>query len=244
MNDAAYDHIAVQYKNSKQLGFRKYIEEYTLLKLIGDPTGKHLLDLACGEGIYTRKLKSLGAERILGVDISAEMIRLAREEEAQHPLGCEYLLHDVLTLDLHEQFDLVTGMYLLNYARTKDELLQMCRVVYSSLKDNGLFIGFNDNPNNQLKNYGSYAKYGFVKESTEKRAEGDLVRYVIRNSDDVVFSIDNFYFSPQTYQECFMAAGFTHFQWEGPYLDSEMLGNPYWDKFLADPPLTGFFAHK
>lgn len=60
MDANSYDTIANEYRDSKQLDFRKYIEEYTLEQLLGGVTALNILDLACGEGIYTRKLKKRG----------------------------------------------------------------------------------------------------------------------------------------------------------------------------------------
>jgi hypothetical protein len=90
-----YDRIAPDYKESKQLPFRLHLEEYTTFRLLPDLTGRSVVDLACGEGIYTRKLMKRGARRVVGVDISAEMIALARRAEAEVPIGVEYLLADV-----------------------------------------------------------------------------------------------------------------------------------------------------
>ena len=94
-----YDAIAEAYKASKQLSFRKYIEEHTLFAILGDIRGATVLDLACGEGFYTRKLKCAGARSIIGVDISAKMIELANREERIQPLGCQYLQQDVAELE-------------------------------------------------------------------------------------------------------------------------------------------------
>jgi ubiquinone/menaquinone biosynthesis C-methylase UbiE len=49
-----YDPIAEQYKRAKQQPWRAHIEAFTLMQLIGDPTGKAVIDIACGEGFYTR----------------------------------------------------------------------------------------------------------------------------------------------------------------------------------------------
>jgi len=244
MNENSYDAIAEQYKNSKQLGFRKCIEEYTLLKLIGNVSNKKILDLACGEGIYTRKIKALGAAKILGVDLSSEMIKLAEAEEIKNPIGCEYLVNDALSLDKVDDFDVVMCMYLFNYAQTKEELLQMCKTVFLNLKAGGKLVGFNDNPMNKLENYATYKEYGFIKESTETRKEGDFVRYIIFNPDGTEFSFNNFYLSPQTYEACFKEVGFKNFRWEGPFLGSKVTDTEYWDTFFNDPPLIGFSAEK
>jgi toxoflavin synthase len=45
-----YDPIAEQYKRSKQQPWRTHIEAFTLMRLIGDPTSKAVVDIACGEG--------------------------------------------------------------------------------------------------------------------------------------------------------------------------------------------------
>lgn len=244
MDDNSYDKIAEQYKNSKQLGFRKCIEEYTHVTLAGDMAGAHVLDLACGEGIYTRKIKRLGAATAIGVDLSAEMIKLAEEEERKNPIGCQYLVKDAMSLGKIGDFDVVMCMYLLNYAQSKEELLQMCEAIYINLKPTGKLIGFNDNPMNKLENYANYKEYGFIKESTATRQEGDFVRYVIYNPDGTEFSFNNYYLSPQTYEECFLKTGFKDFRWEGPFLDNKVTDTDYWDVFLSDPPLIGFSAHK
>ena len=52
-----YDPVAEQYKRAKQQPWRDHIEAFTLMKLIGDPTGKMVIDIACGEGFYSRKIR-------------------------------------------------------------------------------------------------------------------------------------------------------------------------------------------
>jgi SAM-dependent methyltransferase len=66
-----------------------------VLELLGD--GDDVLDLACGQGVLARELARSG-RKVVGVDISAELIRLAREEEVREPLGIRYLVDDATTL--------------------------------------------------------------------------------------------------------------------------------------------------
>ena len=162
--ESEYDAIAGAYRDSKQLSFRKYIEEYTLFETLGDISGVRAIDLACGDGFYTRKLKQAGASEVLGVDVSAEMIRLAEAEERARPTGCRYLIRDAAVLVLDEPVDLVVAMYLLNYARDADELLRFVRAACGLLKPGGRFLGFNDNVLNVPGGTVSYARYGFEKE--------------------------------------------------------------------------------
>lgn len=45
-----------------------------------DPTGRDVVDIGCGAGVYARAWLALGAATVTGVDFSAEMLAAAREE--------------------------------------------------------------------------------------------------------------------------------------------------------------------
>ncbi|MCY3554720.1 MAG: class I SAM-dependent methyltransferase [Gemmatimonadetes bacterium] len=245
--ESEYDAIAEAYKDSKQLSFRQYIEEYTLFQMLGDISGMKALDLACGEGFYTRKLKLAGAGEVLGVDVSAEMIRLAEAEERARPTGCRYLNQDAAALVLDEPVDLVVAMYLLNYARDANELLRFVQAAYGALKPGGRFVCFNDNVLNVPGGTVSYARYGFEKEYRGTPAgatpsEGDPIVYRFMNDDGTRFEFNNYYLSPGTYRRAFDEAGFAGFHWVDPQLHPSERDNDYWDEFMAAPPIIGFAA--
>ena len=117
-----YDAIANDYKRAKLQPWRSFIESFTLMNLVGDLAAKSVVDLACGEGFYTRLLRLQGATKVVGVDLSKAMIELARAEERKYPLGIEYQVQDARDLRLNEEFDLAIAAYLLNYARSREEL--------------------------------------------------------------------------------------------------------------------------
>ena len=73
--------VAEQYKKAKEQPWRSRIETYSFMKRIGDLKGKKVVDVACGEGHFTRMLRQAGAARVVGVDISERMIELARAQE-------------------------------------------------------------------------------------------------------------------------------------------------------------------
>jgi len=242
-----YDRIAKEYQKSKQLPFRLHIEEFSLFKLLGDLEGKRVLDLACGEGIYTRKIRRRGAATVLGVDISPRMIELALSQEHEQTPACNYLVSDVAAMGKLDEFDAVVGVYLLNYAKTAEELLQFCRVIATNLRAGGIFVGINDNPANPVDQYDSYGKYGFWKTAGSPRTDGTPITYRIRNPDGTEFGFDNYYLSPATYETVFQEAGFTDFAWLGPWLSDEgrrSFEEGYWDHFLDHPPMIAMLAHK
>src|SRR5210317_1307221 len=109
---AQYDAIAEDYQATKESPLRRYIEAWSLFRMLGDVSGLSVLDLACGEGFYTRRIREAGATSVKGVDISPQMIRLAEMMEAEQPLGVDYLCADVATMEVQGTFDLVSGAYL------------------------------------------------------------------------------------------------------------------------------------
>ncbi len=266
-NEAEYDAIAGAYKDSKHLSFRKCIEEYTLFETLGDISGVKALDLACGDGFYTRKLKLAGAREVIGVDVSAEMIRLAEAEESARPTGCRYLVRDAADLVSDEPVDLVVAMYLLNYARDANELLRFVRAAHGALKPGGRFVGFNDNVLNAPGGTVSYARYGFEKEyaatpsdstpaddtpadrtpsddtpSDDTPSDGDPIVYRFTNEDGTRFEFSNYYLSPGIYHRAFEEAGFSGFHWIDPRLHPSEQDDGFWDEFMAAPPVIGFAA--
>ncbi|MEO7838726.1 MAG: class I SAM-dependent methyltransferase [Anaerolineales bacterium] len=79
-----------------------------LLQLIGEVTNLQLLDLACGHGRLTRELARRGA-RVVGVDISAALLEVARAREMEHPLHISYIHADAAALAIQGAvFDGVT----------------------------------------------------------------------------------------------------------------------------------------
>ncbi len=239
---AQYDAIATAYRDSKQLPFRKYIERHTLFEALGDVRGKTVLDLACGEGFYSRLLMRSGAAEVTGVDISPEMIRLAGEQEREDPLGCRYVACDAADYEPAGAVDLVLAMYLLHYAGTAGKLIRFLRVCHRALRPGGRLVGFNDNVLNPPRGTVSLPKYGIVKTGPAVPRAGAPIRYRLTNSDGQAFEFNNYYLSPEIYSEAFTATGFPDFRWVGVLLDPEERGNPFWDDFLNSPPVIAFTA--
>ena len=171
-----YDKIARQYQKSKTLPFRQYIEWYTCKKLLGDLSGHSVLDLACGDGFYSRRILERGAGFVVGVDISRVMIELARKKNTAAAGSIEYIQGDVLDQKKYGEFDLVVASYLLNYARTPEQLSDMCRTIAINLKPGGRFVSINNNPDQSPASFIFCRKYGFTKTISEPLQNGTAIR--------------------------------------------------------------------
>lgn len=83
----AYDAIAEWYDSSMQTGSPVHaLAVPAMLSLCGDLAGRHVCDLACGQGILSRELARAGAS-VVGIDLSGALLAFARGYEASSPLG-------------------------------------------------------------------------------------------------------------------------------------------------------------
>ena len=235
-----YDPIAEQYQRSKQQPWRTHLECFTLMKLIGDPRGLDVLDVACGEGFYTRLVRERGAARVAGIDLSHGMIELARTQEMRHRLGIEYVVGDARELPVTRQFDLVMAAYLLNYAHDRRELQTMYRSLARSLRPGGRFVTVNCSPALAFPDAPSYRKYGFETSARGPWREGVPITWTFYLNDGP-FEVENYHLSPATHEAACRLAGFREIRWHPAELSPEGLtayGQSFWSTFLDYPPIA------
>jgi SAM-dependent methyltransferase len=241
---AQYDHIGSKYDEYAQTATLKRAESYTVLRMVGPLAGTRVLDLACGFGFYTRLLKQHGAAQVIGIDISPEMVRLGREQERTEPLGVTYEIHDATSLPALGTFDLVTAIYLLNYATSQDQLRGMCRSAYDNLVPGGRFIAYTVNPAYTLSKpngsqYGCYA--------TRLTPEED--RYLC----DAIFVTEPptpfqcYQWSQAAHERAIQEAGFRTATWYPSEVSPEDItqyGEAYWQDLRENCLVIGLVCQK
>jgi ubiquinone/menaquinone biosynthesis C-methylase UbiE len=241
-----YDPFAQQYRRSKDAPFRQHVEQYTLQKLTGPLQGESALDLACGEGYYSRLLKNWGAGTVVGVDLSPGMIELAKQQESARALGIRYHVQDVRALDLGQQFDLVFAAFLFNHAQNYDEFLEMARAVVRHLAPEGRLITVISRGDQPASAYPKITKYGFSKSTPGELVEGApiTITFHVDNGD---FSVVNTCLYQSTMERGFTAAGLVQQVWQQPLVSAEgeaQFGADYWKDFIEEPSLIFLAARR
>ena len=235
-----YDPIAEQYKRSKETPWRTDVECFTLLQTIGPVKGLSVLDVACGEGFYTRLLRHRGAARTAGVDLSEGMVALARTQEAASPLGIDYFVGDGRALDLPDRYDLVVAAYLLNYASTREQLQAMCNSIARCLRPGGRFVTVNQNPALDFTAAPSYRRYGFETSVAGPWRAGAPITWTFF-LEDSTFSLENYHLSVATHEDALRQAGFRTITWHQPRVSPEGVGRhgpDFWQPFLKSSPIA------
>ncbi|WP_405526045.1 class I SAM-dependent methyltransferase [Streptomyces avidinii] len=240
MSVQQYDAIGEAFEGFKALPLTRFGEVPSFLGMVGDVSGKSVLDLACGTGFYSREFKRRGATDVFGVDISVEMIAAAREIEQRDPLGVRYEVGDVAELrPLEERFDIALGVQCLNYAEDVAGLERMCRNIHRSLVPGGEFFVFAQKPDYRF-DCASLDKYGFLCEPTgEETGMGPRVQ-VTALLEPRPITIVGTALRREVYEKSLRAAGFSELKWV-PLQVSEAgvreFGRDFWADLLASPPL-------
>lgn len=106
---------------------------------IGD-SPKKVLDLACGTAEFALRLSFFG-HQVTGVDLSKEMVEVAKEKVAAAEIDLPIIEQDMSKLALKQTFDVVTCFCdSLNYLETEQALEATIQAVSAHLEPNGLFL--------------------------------------------------------------------------------------------------------
>lgn len=184
-----YDDIAEWY--DQWIGAHSMNEDPFFLAVdtfIGDVTGKHICDLACGQGRVARHLADRGAH-VVGIDLSAGLLAIARRYEEMNPRGIGYVQADAQYLDEHVAglFDgVVCFLALMDIPHLALTLHSVARV----LKPGGWFVfailhpcfhtsqsGESETPEGTVRTIGKYFVEGYWRSPTRTGPPGKIGAY-------------------------------------------------------------------
>jgi ubiquinone/menaquinone biosynthesis C-methylase UbiE len=221
--------------------YHRHCQDPVIFRTLGHVRGKSLLDLACGDGFYTRRFRSeCGADPVLGIDLSPNQIERARAIEQREELGIEYRVGDVTTLELDRRFDVATAIHLLHYLGSEAEIESALRRIFDLLSSRSSFVTMIANPEFDLDKHDasdSKTKFGYYFSRAES-ANGGLLRFHpggFEKERELTLEL-------RRWQRAFInniAAdlGFTP-EWHDPFISTEGLetyGAGFFENYLANP---------
>jgi len=124
-----FSKIAAEYE--EHAAVQKSASE-TLLKLLKIGRNDDVLDLGCGTGHLTRKIRSLTKGMVVGIDPSEGMIREAVEKSKS--LGILYEVKSAENIDYCETFDVIFCNSAFQWFRDPEKAIKNC---YGALRRNG-----------------------------------------------------------------------------------------------------------
>ncbi|MEV0222164.1 class I SAM-dependent methyltransferase [Streptomyces sp. NPDC050704] len=240
-----FDDLAEAYERmASALPLREHVEAHTLFALLGDIGGRAVLDLGCGSGLYTRRLRELGAATVTGIDSSDGMLDFARRRAAAAGLDITYLSREATTPpaegdpELDGRFDLVSSVYVLCFAPTRQALAGFCRTARRALRPaGGRFVFATLNPDVAVEP-GWYKHYGIDFSIGPATRDGAGAPAVVKVPGFDEFPLVPYRWSRRTYEDALHEAGFTTVTWVQPRVSAEGVaayGEDHWANYLKIP---------
>ncbi len=163
--------------------------------------GKKAMDFGCGAGRSTRFLTELGFD-FVGVDISADMLKKAREFD---PTG-DYRLVGESGFDQFQDkvFDLILSAFTFDNIPTRDRKLSIMKEIRRILKPEGRFVNLVSSPEMYYHEWVSFSTKDFPENRNAKC--GDIVK-IINTATDDVRPVDDILWPDVDYRAVYQQAG-------------------------------------
>lgn len=113
-----------------------------LFSMMPDLKGKRILDLGCGFGEHCKRFVDCGAEKVVGIDISEKMLKVAMAENSDPRITYINISMEEIS-QLKEKFDIVISSLAFHYVEDFEGVI---RNIYNMLDDKGIFIFSQENP--------------------------------------------------------------------------------------------------
>ncbi len=163
--------------------------------------GKRAMDFGCGAGRSTRFLRNLGFDAI-GVDISRDMIRKAREID---PGGDYRLLGDGgVAAAAQGRFDLVLSAFTFDNIPAMDRKIRLFRDLRGLLESGGAIVNLVSAPEIYTHEWASFSTRDYPE--NRRARSGDRVKIVITDIDDPR-PVEDFLWTDEDYREIYRRAG-------------------------------------
>uniref|UniRef100_A0A7S2RX09 Methyltransferase domain-containing protein n=1 Tax=Mucochytrium quahogii TaxID=96639 RepID=A0A7S2RX09_9STRA len=211
-----YKDHSQNYAGEKEKGWRVDMERYSTLKWAGDLTGKRVLDLGSGTGVYSRLMAQLGAREVIGVDVSEDMCALATAQSTATNSPVSFREGNCMSLESMKEvlpgeegaFDVVLLSCLLCNCRCVEEVEGLAEVIsYFLNKETGVFAGMDHHPEEEDYPEMMFVDpFGYSKTFTDRHVDGSelMVKlYGLGEDGSVVMPIKNYHYSQKCLEERF-----------------------------------------
>jgi cyclopropane fatty-acyl-phospholipid synthase-like methyltransferase len=234
---AEYDKIARNYGSLTESDpVKNFVQYPAVLKLVGNVSGKRILDIGCGNGILSRAMAEKGAA-VVAFDMAKKQIALAKSFRTKNVV---YLVSDQQFRDT-KPFDLAICIMVLNYAPNEEKLRKFFECAHENLKKGRPLLSVVVIPNKR-----DFGKIIFNRRSTKLHGRKVKVEFFNVASRDR-FAACIFNFSRKEYETAAKQAGFKKFKWidlrptpEG----SKAMGKAFWKEYLRSRPYKIFVVKK
>ena len=215
-NDAFFENF--RNSRSQEVNFNDCIETPILFAMLPDLRGKKVLDIGCGMGQHAKQYAEMGAESVLGIDISEKMLEYAKAHNSAGNIVYQRMaVEDIGTMN--DQFDLVTSSLVFDYI---EDFCDLMRKIQRLMKDDAELVFSMSHPIVTAWD-GVYDRY--TRTETGERLYANLRNYCkegFREVDWVVKGYERYHRTVSTLINAMIRAGFVIEECQEARLSDEM----------------------
>ncbi len=174
------------------------LEFQEVAKLLGNLSGKTILDFGSGSGRSSKFLLNLGARNIVGVDHNGNMVNEAQKSTKSDQISFIKIDDKIPFPDEH--FDCAVALSVFIEIRTKKEMVRICTEIARVLKHGAQLIIGSTNPRAFGKDFRNFS---YTEPKTKKG--GELAICTI-HTDGKSFDIEDTYWNESDYIEALQNA--------------------------------------
>ena len=133
-----------EYRDMREKGLNanELVEIPNIKEMLPDLKGKRILDLGCGNGGMSKYFVNKGAESVLAIDLSVNMINEAKEKNSDEKITYVVLgMEDIEKIE--GKFDMVFSSLAFHYVKDYDKLVSD---IYNLLDENGILLYSQEHP--------------------------------------------------------------------------------------------------
>lgn len=185
-----------------------------LMRVVGDITGKAVLDFGCGNGRFTSRLKSLGAKKVIGVDISPSMINLAKQGDLNSHVEYHANPDNSLSFLANNSVDVVMANLVFMMSPSREEIAKAMKEIHRVLKQGGTFAYLITHP--AFIERGAHDYRNEFNGSFNYTVEGKPYKFILRKADGTEVDEDfyDYHYMLSTYLNTTINSGFSLFHIE------------------------------
>ncbi len=205
----------------------------SVLQILGNVSGRHVLDLGCGDGRFDRLLAKSGAN-VTAFDIVPAQIEEAELQEAESPLGIRYEVADATTYVSDRLHHDAVSIMALPYATDPKALQAVFRTAFTAVMENGRFISVVFRPG-----FSAFGKIIGNRQFQQDQHGNIQVEFLHPITKVPCFTSHLTQFDKEQYEEGAHAAGFRKTQWIDPTptpASLQKLGQEFWQTCMEERP--------
>lgn len=207
-NNAIYDdekffYNYIDLRNTKN-NYNDLIEQPIVFDLIGDVTGKTVMDIGCGYGAMTIKIANRDAKQVLGIDASEKMIEKGKKENYHEKIVYKVLPAEEIRT-IKSKFDIIVSCLAFHYIENFQKLFSDIACL---LEENGKLIFSMEHPMYTASKYPQQ----WINDSKDNTATGFIIDHYgeesVRNINWLGKDVIKYHHKIETIINALIDAGF------------------------------------